>query len=212
MGLNLYFLRHGETTHSQTGDFCGSLDPELTDAGTKMAQAFAEAYGDLDWTAVFASPMKRTVATAKPLCQAANMPLQLREGLKEVKYGAWENHTRAYVEEHYHDDYVRWITEPAWNPPTGGETAFQAASRADVVIAEIEETYQDGNVLVVSHKTTLRIILCSLLGIDLGRYRDRIDMPVASLSVITFGRYGPMLQRLGDRYHLPEVLRDRVGT
>lgn len=212
MGLSLYFLRHGETTHSQTGDFCGALDAELTAAGTEMAQAFADAYSDLEWAAVFASPMKRTVATAKPLCQAADIPLQLREGLKEVKYGAWENQTRDYVEDHYRDDYVRWITEPAWNPPTGGETAFQAASRADVVIAEIEETYQDGNVLVVSHKTTLRIILCSLLGIDLGRYRDRIDMPVASLSVITFGRYGPMLQRLGDRYHLPRALRDRAGT
>lgn len=212
MSLTLYFLRHGETTHSQTGDFCGALDVDLTATGNQMAQAFADTYGDLEWTAVFASPMKRTVATAKPLCQAANVPLQLREGLREVKYGAWENQTRAYVEEHYHDDYIRWITEPAWSPPTGGETAFQAASRADVVIAEIEETYKEGNVLVVSHKTTLRIILCSLLGIDLGRYRDRIDMPVASLSVITFGRYGPMLKRLGDRDHLSEALCDRNGT
>ncbi len=45
-----------------------------------------------------------------------------------------------------------------------------------------------------------------------GDYRDRIDMPVASLSVIQFGRYGPMLQRLGDRSHLPQALRDRAGT
>lgn len=212
MSLTLYFLRHGETSHSQTGEFCGALDPHLTDAGTEMAQAFADAYADLEWAAVFASPMKRTVATAKPLCEAANIPLQLREGLKEVTFGAWEDHTRAYVEDHYQDDYVSWMTEPAWNPPTGGETAFQAASRADAVIAEIENTYTAGNVLVVSHKTTIRIILCSLLGIDLGRYRDRIAMPVASLSVITFGRYGPMLERLGDRYHLPKVLRDRAGT
>ena len=35
--------------------------------------------------------------------------------------------------------------------------------------------YATGNVLVVSHKATIRIILCELLGIDLGRYRDRIE-------------------------------------
>ncbi len=35
-----------------------------------------------------------------------------------------------------------------------------------LVIAEIEEKYKDGNVLVVSHKATIWIILCSLLGID----------------------------------------------
>lgn len=212
MTLSLYFLRHGETTHSQTGNFCGRFDPELTAVGHEMAQAFADVYCGLEWKAAFVSPMKRAMATAKPLCEAVNIPMQIREGIQEVDFGKWENQSRAYVEEHYDDDYTRWITEPAWNPPTGGETALQAASRADMVIAEIRKTYQDGNILVVSHKTTLRIILCSLLGIDLGRYRDRIEMLVASLSVIQFGRYGPMLQRLGDRGHLPPELRDRTGT
>lgn len=108
--------------------------------------------------------------------------------------------------------YVHWLTEPAWNPPTGGETAVQVASRASLVIAEIEEMFTKGNVLVVSHKATIRIILCSLLGIDSGRYRDRIEMPVASVSVVKFDRHGPMLQRLGDRTHLPDQLRNRPGT
>ena len=211
MSLQLYFLRHGETTHSQTGGYCGALDPELTPAGTQMAQAFADAYGEMEWAAVFASPMKRTIATAKPLCAAAGVSLQLRDGLKEIQYGEWEDRTPAYVQEHYGQDYISWMTEPAWNPPTGGETSLQIASRANLVIAEIEETYETGNVLVVSHKATIRIILCSLLGIDLGRYRDRIEMPVAALSVVKFGSYGPMLQRLGDRHHLPTALRNRSG-
>ena len=30
MSLTLYFLRHGETTASRTGGYCGTLDPELT--------------------------------------------------------------------------------------------------------------------------------------------------------------------------------------
>ncbi len=30
MSLIIYFLRHGETTASQTGGYCGTLDPELT--------------------------------------------------------------------------------------------------------------------------------------------------------------------------------------
>ncbi len=212
MSLNLYFLRHGETTHSQTGGYCGALDPELTPAGLEMAQAFATTYGQLEWAAVFSSPMKRTIATATPLCEAAGITPQLRDGLKEIQYGEWEDLTPADVQTHYSQDYIRWMTEPAWNPPTGGETTVQIASRANMVVAEIQETYETGNVLVVSHKATIRIILCSLLGIDLGRYRDRIEMPVASLSVVQFGRYGPMLQRLGDRHHLPAALRHRPGT
>ena len=212
MSLTLYLLRHGETIYSQTGGYCGNLDPDLTPAGHQMAKAFADAYQIIPWDAVYCSPMARTIATAKPLCDAIGREMQLRDGLKEIAYGAWEGKTLDEVREQYPDDYVRWLTEPAWNPPTGGETAVQIASRASLVIAEIEETYSNGNVLVVSHKATIRIILCSLLGIDIGRYRDRIDTPAASVSVVRFEVHGPLLQRLGDRAYMPDELRSRPGT
>jgi probable phosphoglycerate mutase len=212
MSLTLYFLRHGETIYSRTGDYCGELDPELTSEGTEMAKAFAEAYRTFSWEAVYVSPMKRTIATAKPLCDAIALEMKLREGLKEIRYGEWEGKTAEFVKQHYAEDYVHWLTEPAWNPPTGGETAIQIASRASLVITEIEQKYTEGNVLVVSHKATIRIMLCSLLGIDLGRYRDRIDVPAASLSVVRFDVHGPLLQRLGDRAFMDEQLRSRSGT
>ena len=138
--------------------------------------------------------------------------MQLREGLKEIRYGEWEGQTVEFVKQKYAEDYVRWLTEPAWNPPTGGETSVEIASRADLVIAEIQAKYPTGNVLVVSHKATIRIILCSLLGIDLGRYRDRLTALAASVSILKFGEHGPLLEVLGDRYHLPLELRNLPGT
>jgi probable phosphoglycerate mutase len=212
MTLTLYLMRHGETTYSRTGGYCGELDPELTPEGMLMAKAFADVYQKFPWKAVYVSPMKRTIATAKHLCDAVGIEMQLRDGLKEIRYGKWEGKTAEYVEQHYPDEYVRWLTEPAWNAPTGGETSVQIASRASLVIAEIEEKYKNGNVLVVSHKATIRIILCSLLGIDLGRYRDRIDMPAASISIVKFEKYGPMLKQLGDRAFMDEKLRSLPGT
>lgn len=212
MSLKIYFLRHGETIFSQTGGYCGILDPELTPEGHEMAKAFAAAHQSVPWQAIYCSPMQRTRATAYPLCEAIGIEPQLRDGLKEIHYGAWEGQTQDYVQQNYTEDYVRWLTEPAWNPPTGGETAVQIASRASLVIAEIEEKYPDGNVLVVSHKATIRVLLCSLLGIDIGRYRDRIDMPAASISVIKFDVHGPMLQTLGDRSYMDAALRNRPGT
>jgi len=177
-----------------------------------MAQAFAHTYATLPWEAVYVSPMKRTIATAAPLCNALNLEMQIRPGLKELAYGAWEGKTTEYVQQHFSDDYLRWLTEPAWNPPTLGETSVQLASRSSLVIAEVQEKHRDGNVLVVSHKATIRILLCSLLGIDLGRYRDRIDILTASVSIVKFSAHGPLLQVLGDRYHIPEAIRNRPGT
>ena len=211
MSLTLYFVRHGETTHSKEDQFCGALDPELTETGREMAKAFSDHYADISWQAVFASPMRRTVATAKYLCEQTGLEMQQREGLREMRYGDWEDCSRDYVRQQYPEDYERWTAEPAWNPPTGGETAVQVASRASAVIAEIADMYPSGNVLIASHKTTIRIILCSLLGIDLGRYRDRIAMPVAAVSVVEFDENGPLLQRMGDRAHLPQKFLTRTG-
>ncbi len=212
MNVKLYLLRHGETTFSQTGGYCGALDVELTSFGQAMAQSFADAYQHLKWEAIYCSPMKRTQATATPIAQATGLIPQLREGLKEGHFGQWEGKEKEEVRRNFEEDYYHWMTEPAWNAPTGGETAVEVANRAMAVIAEIKEKHTAGNVLVVSHKTTLRVILCSLLGIDLGRYRDRLDYPAASLSVVNFGRYGPLLERMGDRTHMPPELLAREGT
>lgn len=211
MPLKLFLMRHGETTFSQTGGYCGVLDVELTEAGQAMAQAFADAYQSLAWEAIYCSPLRRTRATAQPMVEATGLALQLRDGLREANFGDWEGKSKAEVDEQLGEDYRSWMTEPAWNPPTNGETAVQIASRAMAVIAEIEERHREGNVLVFSHKSTLRIILCSLLGIDLGRYRDRLDYPAASLSVVSFGKYGPLLERMGDRSYMPPELYARKG-
>jgi probable phosphoglycerate mutase len=55
-------------------------------------------------------------------------------------------------------------------------------------------------------------MLCSLLGIDIGRYRDRIGMPVASLSIVEMSEHGPLIEVMGDRAHLSPDLRERHGT
>jgi probable phosphoglycerate mutase len=212
MALKLYLLRHGETIYSRNGGYCGDLDPELTPEGVQMAEGFAAHYASIPWSAVYVSPKQRTIATAKPLCTALGIEMQVRQGLTEIAYGQWEGQTQDFVKHTYGEDYIRWMTEPAWNAPTGGETGVEIASRSSLVIAEIEGKFTSGNVLVVSHKATIRIILCTLLGIDLGRYRDRIDVPAASVSVVKFDVYGPMLQILGDRSHMSDALRSLPGT
>ncbi len=212
MGLTLYFLRHGETQASQTGGYCGVLDLDLTPAGHQMAEDFAAAYKSLPWTAVFCSPLRRTIDTAKPLCAAVGLEMQLRDGLKEIAYGQWEGKTPEEVNREFHDEYVSWLADPGWYAPTGGERGVDIARRSSLVLDEIERTLPSGNILVVSHKATTRIMLCSLLGIDVGRYRDRLSVPVAALSIVEMTEQGPLLKVLGDRTHLRESLRLRPGT
>ena len=213
MTLTLYFLRHGQTALSRDDVFCGSgLDPELTKEGLEMAHAFAASYHTKPWRAIYSSSLRRVIATAQPLCDALGMAMQVRAGLNEIGYGKWEGQTKEKVEREYHDDYISWLADPAWHAPTGGELAITVARRSLQVIDEIKQQFADGNVLVVSHKATIRIILCSLLGIDVGRFRYRLGCPVSSVSTVEFSLEGPLLHSLADRSHLSEALRSLHGT
>jgi len=211
--LKIYFLRHGQTALSKDNLFCGSgSNPGLTAEGKEMARQFGEAYKFMDWKAIYTSPLKRTHETAEPLRAALNTKLEIRDGLKEIDYGDWESKSVEEVDKEFHDDYIKWKADPAWNAPTDGEQAIKISQRATAVLEEIVSKYSAGNVLVVSHKATIRITICSLLGIDVGRFRERIGCPVASLSMVEFAERGPLIHSIADRSHLSTSLRMLPGT
>jgi broad specificity phosphatase PhoE len=209
MSLIIYFLRHGETIVSQTGGFCGTLDPELTPAGLQMAEDFARAYASITWDAILSSPLRRAVATARPISDATGIRTQLKRGLKEMAFGQWEGKTSGDVSREFHDDYIRWLADPGWNAPTEGQRGIDIARDSSLVLEEIENTTPAGNILVISHKTTIRIMLCLLLGIDVGRFRDRISMPVGSLTIVEMAMHGPLLRSMGDRSYMREFLQSK---
>jgi broad specificity phosphatase PhoE len=213
MSLTLYFLRHGQTTLSRDDVFCGSgLDPELTPEGVEMAQAFAATYRTETWSAIHSSNLRRAISSAKPVCEALGMELQVDSDLREIAYGKWEGLTKEQVDREYHDDYAKWLADPARHAPSGGELATTVAQRSAGVIGNIKQQFSEGNVLVVSHKATIRIMICDLLGIEVGRFRYRLACPVGSISKLEFSREGPMLHSLADRSHLSERLRSLAGT
>jgi broad specificity phosphatase PhoE len=213
MSLFIYLLRHGQTSLSRDDTFCGSgLDPELTAEGQKMAKAFADCYEGTQWQSIYTSSLKRTISTAQPLCERTGMTSVPRPELNEIAYGRWEGQTKSKVDQDFHDDYIRWLADPGWHPPTGGELAVAIARRGMKLVEDIKGTVSDGNVLVVSHKATIRIILCALLGVDVGRFRYRFACHVGSVSCVEFTNEGPLLHALADRSHFTDDLKSLPGT
>ncbi|MBV9463780.1 MAG: histidine phosphatase family protein [Verrucomicrobiae bacterium] len=213
MSLEITFLRHGQTPYSREDVFCGAgLDPDLTPEGREMAESVRDSLRSQPWIAIYASPLKRAVQTAEPIAGALAKKVEARDGLREIHYGKWEGLSKEVVSNQYHDDYLRWLADPAWNAPTEGEPAVMIARRALQVIEEIRAEHSKGSVLVVSHKATIRITLCALLGVDVGRFRFRLGCPVGSTSRVEFTRAGPLLHTLADRGHLSSRLRELPGT
>lgn len=182
----LFLIRHGSTQLSAEDRFAGAINPDLSEEGVFQAQRLAERLADDDVTAVYCSPMLRTVHTARILATPNNLVLKERDGLREIGHGRWEGMLRSEVEKLYPDEYAAWEEDPFTFAPTGGESGVQVIARALPVIREIVVTHRGENVIVVSHKATLRLVISSLLGFDARGYRDRLDQSPASLNVLDF--------------------------
>jgi probable phosphoglycerate mutase len=207
--LSLYLLRHGETEFSREDRFCGRIDAPLTDIGRQMAWWFAEMYGELDFQAVCTSTKQRAVSTAEPLATRLLLPIGRESGLDEIDYGEWQGRWKGEVASTDRRRYRKWRQNPGAGVP-GGESLRAVQARAARVVRALRARHAGGRVLVVSHKTTLRALICGLLGIELALYRERIPQPVCALSVIELVRGGANLRMLADLSHLPPWLRARA--
>ena len=182
----LFLVRHGATQLSAEDRFAGATDVELSEEGIFQAERLSERLADDSIKAVYSSPLKRTVYTATILALPHGLTPIIREGLREIDHGHWEGLTRAEVESQFAEEYAAWEEDPYTFAPSGGENGVSIIARALPVIREIVIQHRGKNILVVSHKATLRLLISSVLGFDSRGYRDRLDQSPASLNVVDF--------------------------
>jgi probable phosphoglycerate mutase len=200
--LTLHMVRHGDTEQAAEGIFSGDLDPPLVPSGRKQAECVARAVRSLGLCAIYCSPKQRARMTVEPIAIACDLRPMIEEGLREIAYGAWEGRFEVDVRRDDAENYRAWSADPALVAPPGGESAFAIAARALPVVLQAHKEHPAGHVLLVSHKATIRVIVCALLGMPLGRFRSHVACPTASITSFEFGERGPMLTRLGDTSHL----------
>jgi broad specificity phosphatase PhoE len=179
-------VRHGATTATEEDRFSGSSGAELSDEGRRQAARLGERLSDHNITAVYSSPLSRALETARIVAGRCGVEPVTRDGLREIGHGHWEGMKREDVERQFGAEYAAWEGDPFTFAPAGGESGVSVLARALPVIREIVATHPGGNLLVVSHKATLRLILSSLLGFDPRGYRDRLDQSPACLNVVDF--------------------------
>jgi broad specificity phosphatase PhoE len=186
MATRILLVRHGATVLSAEDRFAGSTDVDLSDEGRRQARRLAARLDEQPLSAVYASPMRRTVETATILAAACHRDPILDPGLREIDHGRWEGLTRKDVEARFPAEYSAWEADPFTFAPDGGETGLVVMTRALPVIRAIVQRHPDETVAVVSHKATIRLVLASVLGIDARGYRDRLDQAPACLNVLDF--------------------------
>ena len=207
----LYLVRHGATQLSAEDRFAGEIGVDLSPEGREQAARLGERLRDDEIGAIYSSPLSRTVETARIVAGKCGLDIQLSDGLGEIHHGHWEGLTRQEVETRFAQEYSDWQQDPFTFAPAGGESGVSVLARALPAIREIVVRHAGQNVLVVSHKATIRLLLSSLLGFDPRGYRDRLDQAPACLNVLDFK--DPVRTRLmlfNDVSHY--ATRSRVST
>ena len=184
----LLLLRHGVTPLTVEKRFAGIGDPELTDAGREQARRAAERlredarFGPVD--AILASPLRRTTATAEAVAKEVGLIVLPEPGFLELDFGRLEGLSFAEANDQYPAELSAFLGSPDI-PPPGGETVSALAHRVGRAKDSLLARYPRQTVLVATHVTPIKALVCQALGAPLTAV-NRMELSPASLTVIDY--------------------------
>lgn len=176
----LYFIRHGETAWSLSGQHTGKSDIPLTEHGEDEARALRPYLGALRFSQVFTSPRHR----ARTTCGLAGLgrTAEIEPDLAEWDYGDYEGQRSADI----------CKQRNGWNlfqdGCPNGETPAQISSRADRIIARLQSL--DENIALFSHGQFGSVLAARWIGLPVVEGQHFLLGP-ASLSVLGYSPSHP---------------------
>lgn len=183
-----YFVRHGVTSH--TGHRLSGRMPgvHLTDEGRSQAEAVAESLAPVKLSAVYASPIERTMETAQPIAERQNLKVEARRGLVELEFGKWSDKTFKTLRR-----TKLWPVIQQW--PSGarfpeGESMLEVQQRGVREIEVLRDKHPKDKICCVSHADVIKLIVAHYLGVHIDLFQ-RIEISPASVTIISVGSPWP---------------------
>jgi 2,3-bisphosphoglycerate-dependent phosphoglycerate mutase len=188
MSTQILFIRHGETER---------LAHRLADEAQQGAR--------LD--AIYSSDLQRAQQTAQPIAHVLGLPLQLREGLRERSYGAFQGYDRDEIAERYPDEYERWQSRDAGFAPPEGESMRTFYHRVMDAITPIVAAHPGGRVACVAHGGVLDCVYRFARDLSLEVPRDYALLNT-SVNVVDFEGGEATVKSWADVSHLDAPSED----
>ena len=154
--MRLLLIRHGQTP----SNVLGALDtlvpgPGLTELGLEQAAAIPDALAHEKIGALYASVQTRAQLTAAPLAARLDLPLGVRDGLREIGAGDLEMRRDREAIELYHDVSFGWAAGDRDRRMPGAENGHEVFGRFGSVVEELASTGH-GTVAAVAHGQVIR--------------------------------------------------------
>lgn len=145
--MNLYIVRHGQTDWNIQGRIQGSTDIELNSTGINQAKQTAELLKNIDFKAIFSSPLKRTIDTAKIINEYHNINILKDDRIIERNFGNFEGTINVLKDISDYLDYEKNLNT------NNVESIKDLFKRIENFLFDIYNKYKNtnSNILIVTH-------------------------------------------------------------
>jgi broad specificity phosphatase PhoE len=202
----LYLVRHGATDANLRQPYVlqgRGIDLPLNPTGARQAERAAGLLAQKSIRAVYASPMRRALETARAIAARCRLDVAVRDVLMECNVGRWEGLSWDDIREQYPKESEDFQRDPSQFPYLGGETYGDVARRVVPVLEQLLEQHRGEPFVVVAHNIVNRVSVATFLGLDLARAKE-IHQANGGVNVIHRQNGRTQLVTLNSTFHLED--------
>lgn len=175
-------VRHGKTAYNAERRLQGKLDIPLCYEGLLQAERLGRQLktGGPRFGSLYCSTLSRARVTAEIVGRRLGLAPKPVEGLHEIYFGKFQNHTFAEIEALYPEEYAAYTADRAHCASHGGETPYDVLARARRALLSLPEAEAEsrgeaaGNALVVCHGAVIAYLRAAACGRPLDEILDLI--------------------------------------
>jgi broad specificity phosphatase PhoE len=204
--MHLILVRHGETDYNRDGLALGQADAPLNETGLRQAAALEFALASEKIAVIYASPLRRTMATAEAIAGPHGLSVTADGRLIEMDIGELEGMTGAEMVKQHPDLMENWggAKGPTYRMPGSEDRLVDVQARARAAIEEMLAGHPDETVVAVTHNFVILGTLAWLIGIELADF-GRLRQSVAAISRLELRPGHAQVISLNDTCHLASV-------
>lgn len=197
----IFLVRHAENDWTASHKLAGRAPGvHLNDYGRQQAEALGRRLAETKFSAIYASPLERTVETAEFIAQHHPLQVTTRPGLLEVDYGKWTGQEIKKLAKKKSWPVIQFYPSGAGFPQ--GETMFRMQARMIQEINELVGQHPGESIAIVGHADLIKSAVAHYLGVHFDLFQ-RIVISTASITIISFNQMGPRVMVVNDTNHVP---------
>lgn len=161
-------MRHGQAENNVNRILVGRhVEAHLTDYGKRQVARTAMYLKEISIDRVLASPVIRTIETAKIVCEILDKEFEIDERLYEIELGKLVGMNYEEIVKKYGNLFLKFYAD---NDPTllsyGVESFSSVKSRINDLLEDLRHRYAGENVLLISHLDPIKAAICILLDLN----------------------------------------------